>query len=176
MSLRSNKTLAVKKYGYGPIPEEQSVRAFWKEKAIHWKMDYHYAMLRRCGTCSYYDTSKAMKKEGLASEDGSKGFCVAHEFVAELSKVCNTWVPVARLNPFTRKQAETIGRQLGVNFHRIPLSEWHAGMNVELEHGAHDSETDVTHDDAMLTGKIAWAHLKELSDYYTRLKKMEKKR
>jgi hypothetical protein len=25
-----------------------------------------------------------------------------------------------------------------------------------------------------LTGKIAWAHLKEFPDYYTRLKKLEK--
>jgi hypothetical protein len=26
-----------------------------------------------------------------------------------------------------------------------------------------------------MTGKIAWAHLKEFPDYYTRLKKLEKK-
>lgn len=46
-------------------------------------------------------------------------------------------------------------------------------MNVELEHGSHDPETDVTHNDPVVTGKIAWAHLKEFSDYYTRLEKME---
>ena len=46
-------------------------------------------------------------------------------------------------------------------------------MKVEFEHGSHDPQTDVTHDDEMLTGKIAWAHLKEFPDYYTRLEKME---
>jgi hypothetical protein len=44
---------------------------------------------------------------------------------------------------------------------------------VELEHGSHDSETNVTNDDLVMTGKIAWAHLKEIPDYYTRLAKME---
>ena len=47
------------------------------------------------------------------------------------------------------------------------------GLEVELEHGAHDAETDVTHDDPILTARIAWAHLKELPDYYTRLAVME---
>ena len=44
---------------------------------------------------------------------------------------------------------------------------------VELEHGARDPETNVTGDDLLLTGKIAWAHLKEIPDYYTRLLAME---
>ena len=47
------------------------------------------------------------------------------------------------------------------------------GMEVELEHGAFDAETDVTGDDPILTAKIAWAHLKELPDYYDRLEKIE---
>jgi hypothetical protein len=44
---------------------------------------------------------------------------------------------------------------------------------VELEHGAIDPETNMTGDDLVLTGKIAWAHLKEIRDYYTRLEHME---
>ena len=44
---------------------------------------------------------------------------------------------------------------------------------MELEHGARDPETDVTKDDLVLTGKIAWAHLKEIHDYYTRLDQLE---
>lgn len=47
------------------------------------------------------------------------------------------------------------------------------GLDVELEHGARDPETNVTGDDELTTGKIAWAHLKELPDYYTRLAVME---
>ena len=47
------------------------------------------------------------------------------------------------------------------------------GMDVELEHGLHDSSTNVTNDDALVTGKIALAHLNEFPDYYTRLERME---
>lgn len=31
----------------------------------------------------------------------------------------------------------------------------------------------MTGDDLVLTGKVAWAHLKEIRDYYTRLEQME---
>ena len=47
------------------------------------------------------------------------------------------------------------------------------GLVVELEHGADDPETNVTNSDELMTGKIAWAHLKEIPNYYTRLEKME---
>ena len=36
-----------------------------------------------------------------------------------------------------------------------------------------DSRVNVLNDNLAMTGKIAWAHLKEFGDYYTRLKKME---
>jgi len=48
------------------------------------------------------------------------------------------------------------------------------GLNVELEHGKISPETDVTDDDNIMTRKIAWAHLNEFPDYYTRLAKLEK--
>ena len=48
------------------------------------------------------------------------------------------------------------------------------GLAVELEHGSQDPATDVTHDDEFITGKIALAHLREISDYYTRLAAMER--
>jgi hypothetical protein len=71
------------------------------------------------------------------------------------------------------EEARTLGDGLGVNWHKVPLEEFRRGLEVELEHGSHDPETDVTHDDMNLTGKIAWAHLKEFPDYYTRLDKLE---
>jgi len=74
---------------------------------------------------------------------------------------------------FTADEARTIGDQIGVDWTRIPLEEFRMGLRVELEHGAHDPQTDVTGDDPIATGKIALAHLKEFSDYYTRLVKME---
>ena len=76
---------------------------------------------------------------------------------------------------FTEAEARTIGKTIGIDWVASPfkLEEFRMGLEVELEHGAHDPETDVTHDDPLLTGKIAWAHLKELPDYYTRLAVME---
>ena len=74
---------------------------------------------------------------------------------------------------FTAEQAKLIGDQVGVDWERIPLDEFRVGLGVELEHGARDPQTDVTGDDPIATGKIAHAHLKEFSDYYTRLTRME---
>ena len=71
------------------------------------------------------------------------------------------------------EEAKQLGDTLGVDWKAIPLEEFRMGLEVELEHGVHDPETDVTHDDPLLTGKIAWAHLKEFSDYYTRLAVLE---
>ena len=71
------------------------------------------------------------------------------------------------------EEARSIGAQLGINWKQIDLEQFRRGLEVELEHGAHDPETNVTDDDLILTGKIAWAHLKEIRDYYTRLDRLE---
>ncbi|MFN0145070.1 MAG: DUF5661 family protein [Dehalococcoidia bacterium] len=62
---------------------------------------------------------------------------------------------------------------MGVGFSSIDLEQIRMGLAVELEHGARDPETNVTGDDLESTGRIAWAHLKEIPDYYARLAKME---
>jgi hypothetical protein len=74
---------------------------------------------------------------------------------------------------FGAAEAKEIGDRIGVDWSRIPIDEFRMGLSVELEHGAHDPETDVTDDDLLVTGKIALAHLKEFPDYYTRLARME---
>ncbi len=70
-------------------------------------------------------------------------------------------------------EAKQIGDTLGLDFARIDLDQFRRGLEVEFEHGARDPETNVTNDDVVLTGKIAWAHLKEFPDYYTRLDRLE---
>jgi hypothetical protein len=80
------------------------------------------------------------------------------------------------MNPkrkFTIEEAHEIGNQLGINQGDLDFEEFRRGLEVELEHGSRDPETNVTNDDVPLTGKIAWAHLKEFPDYYTRLDKLE---
>ena len=73
----------------------------------------------------------------------------------------------------TTEEARRVGDAIGVEWRRFDLEQFRAGMDVEFEHGAHDPQTDVTHDDPLLTGKIALAHLKECPDYYVRLERME---
>ena len=75
---------------------------------------------------------------------------------------------------FTIDEAREIGAKLGIDWNKFDIEQFRMGLDVELEHGSHDPETNVTHNDPILTGKIAWAHLKEIPDYYTRLDKMEK--
>lgn len=76
---------------------------------------------------------------------------------------------------FTADEARRVGERIGIDWSSAPfdLDEFRAGMDVELEHGAHDLSTNVTNDDAVVTGKIALAHLNEFPDYYVHLEKME---
>ncbi len=75
---------------------------------------------------------------------------------------------------FNSNDAREIGDRLGVDWANIDLEQFRRGLEVELEHGSRDPETNVTNSDPLLTGKIAWAHLKEFPDYYTRLDQLEK--
>jgi hypothetical protein len=77
------------------------------------------------------------------------------------------------MQKISQQEAENIGNTLAIPWNEISLEEFTLGMNVELEHGTKYSETNVTGNDPLLTWKIAWAHLKEFPDYYTRLLKLE---
>jgi len=74
---------------------------------------------------------------------------------------------------FTSDQAKVIGEKLGINWSKFDLEQFRMGMDVELEHGTRDPQTNVTDNDSLVTGKIALAHLTEFPDYYTRLEIME---
>ena len=74
---------------------------------------------------------------------------------------------------FTKDDAKRIGESLGIDWTRFDVEQFRMGLDVELEHGSHESSTNVTNDDELTTGKIALAQLNEFPDYYTRLQKME---
>lgn len=75
---------------------------------------------------------------------------------------------------FTTEEAQKIGEAIGIDFNKFNIEQFRMGLGVELEHGSHFGEkTNVTKDDPHFTGRIAWAHLMEIPDYYTRLEKME---
>jgi hypothetical protein len=73
----------------------------------------------------------------------------------------------------TEQEARRVGDEIGVDWSRFDFEQFRHGMDVEFEHGSHDPQTDVTHDDPIVTGKIALAHMKEFPDYYERLERME---
>jgi len=76
---------------------------------------------------------------------------------------------------FSTDEAREIGERIGIDWEssRFDVQQFAMGLAVELEHGRHDPVTNVTDDDELTTGKIAWAHLNEFPDYYTRLSAME---
>ena len=71
--------------------------------------------------------------------------------------------------------AEAVAASIGIEWKEVKFSveDFRYGMEVEYEHGTRDPQTNVTNDDPQITGKIAWAHLKEYPDYYKRLRVME---
>ena len=75
----------------------------------------------------------------------------------------------------TVDEARDAGERIGINWtnSRFGVEQFRMGMEVELEHGTRDLETNVTDDDMDITAKIARAHLNEFPDYYTRLAAME---
>ena len=76
---------------------------------------------------------------------------------------------------FRAEEARAAGQQIGIDWatSRFDVEQFRMGMDVELEHGTQDLETNVTDDDVVITAKIARAHLNEFPDYYSRLAVME---
>jgi len=75
----------------------------------------------------------------------------------------------------TAEQAQATGERIGIDWATslFDVEQLRMGMDVELEHGTQDLETNVTDDDVTVTAKIARAHLNEFPDYYSRLAVME---
>lgn len=73
-------------------------------------------------------------------------------------------------------EALALGERIGIRWKRakFTVAQFRQGLNSELEHGRLHPKTDVTHDSPTATAKIAWAHLNEMPDYYTRLERMER--
>lgn len=70
------------------------------------------------------------------------------------------------MDVFTKADAIGIANKLDVSFDLFPLEDFLTGLNIELEHGRVNLDTNVTDDDLEKTAKIALAHLHEYPDYY----------
>ena len=69
---------------------------------------------------------------------------------------------------FNIKEILEVAKQLDIDFTKFSLSDFIAGINIELEHGLVNSKTNVTNNDLLITAKIALAHLNEFSNYYNK--------
>ncbi len=74
---------------------------------------------------------------------------------------------------FSEEQAREVGEKLGIKWDKFDVEQLRHGMDIEMEHGTVDPNTNVSDDDPLITAKIALAHLNEFPDYYKRLDKME---
>jgi len=94
---------------------------------------------------------------------------------SNLKKIGNVYL-ISKEYTLTEEEVKDLGEELGIDWSSVEFTpkDLQMGFEVELEHGFVGEETNVTDDDIFATAKIAWAHLKELPDYYTRLLKMEK--
>ena len=67
---------------------------------------------------------------------------------------------------FTLKDALSAANKLNIKFNTFTPIDLLIGINIELEHGKINKETNVTNDDLIITTKIALAHLNEFPNYY----------
>ena len=67
---------------------------------------------------------------------------------------------------FKIKDILEIAEILKIDFTKFSLNDFITGINIELEHGTINSQTNVTNDNLLITSKIALAHLNEFPDYY----------
>lgn len=74
---------------------------------------------------------------------------------------------------YTEKLVNLLAKKMEIDISKFDMSELVQGMLVELEHGSIGEKTNVTNDDPIETFKIVLAHMNEISDYYTRLEKIE---
>lgn len=69
---------------------------------------------------------------------------------------------------FSKEQIFNTAQMLGITFDKFTIDDLITGVNIELEHGTVNPNTNVTNDDLILTMKIALAHLNEFSNYYNK--------
>ena len=77
---------------------------------------------------------------------------------------------------YNLEDVKKVAEVLNIKFNKFTEEDLLEGLNVELEHGTINSNTNVTNDSLILTAKIALAHLNEFPNYYNKnygIKKFE---
>ncbi len=82
----------------------------------------------------------------------------------------------AKVPGLTLKRAKEIGDEIGVDWDLVDLGEWIQGVKEETEHTGvlgGDVTAVIEKGDLVASGRIAYEHILEVPDYYSRLEKME---
>jgi hypothetical protein len=75
---------------------------------------------------------------------------------------------------FSLAEAKQIGDALSIDWRAIAFDQFHTGLEAELIRTVGDTQTATSQEDALITGRITIAHLKEHPDYYIQMSAMEK--
>ena len=57
---------------------------------------------------------------------------------------------------------------LNIDFSNFSFEDFKRGINIELEHGEENINTNITNNNLIKTAKIALAHLNEFPNYYNK--------
>ena len=69
---------------------------------------------------------------------------------------------------FKLKDILEVANELNIDFTKFSLSDFITGINIELEHGLVNPQTNVSNNNLLITAKIALAHLNEYPNYYNK--------
>jgi hypothetical protein len=93
--------------------------------------------------------------------------------VEEVKRVCKElgirdWTTLKDAGVLPEEAAKILA-EVNTTHMPVALNDFKTGLEVELEHGVVFSDSNVTNNHPVLTGKIVMAHFKESLDYYQRL-------
>jgi len=74
--------------------------------------------------------------------------------------------------PISLDQAKRIGECLHIDWEQVDLEEFRQGLMGHCKEVI-ETETGLTYQGLLLTGKVVLAHMQEFPDYYARLEKLE---
>lgn len=69
---------------------------------------------------------------------------------------------------YSKQDIFNAATMFGITFDKFTIEDLVTGVNIELEHGTVNPQTNVTNDNLILTIKIALAHLNEFPNYYNK--------
>jgi len=108
-------------------------------------------------------------KKGTLKNMGTMDVTVGGAYFIEENQQLSREQKLGKFEKGDKEDIKALGDKAGVDWNEISYEELKKGYNVEKEHA------DTVGDDPLTFIKIAVDHLKEFPDYYTRLKKMERK-